>query len=101
MVHGVVGEWGHWDCRLDDDFDAVVGCLILAHVPDTIALLRRVSALVRPSGLVAFQEPDHTCPVETWPRARLFEQARCWRLEATRRAELERQDGIEISWSVS
>jgi len=101
MVHGVVGEWRHWDCRLDDDFDAVVGCLILAHVPDTIALLRRVSALVRPSGLVAFQEPDHTCPVETWPRARLFEQAWCWWLEATRRAGLERQDGIEISWSVS
>jgi SAM-dependent methyltransferase len=90
----VSGDMG--TVALDDDFDAVVGRLILVHVPDKVALLRRVGALVRPGGLVAFQEPDHTCPVATWPRARLFEQAWYWWLEATRRAGLERQMGLKL-----
>jgi SAM-dependent methyltransferase len=81
---------------LDDDFDAVVGRLILVHTPDKVALLRRVSTHVRLGGLVIFQEPDHTCPVETWPRAQLFEQAWNWWLEATRRAGLERQLGLKL-----
>jgi SAM-dependent methyltransferase len=81
---------------LDDDFDAVVGRLILVHTPDKVALLRRVSRQVRPDGLVVFQEPDHTNPVATWPQARLFEQAWNWWLEATRRVGLERQLGLKL-----
>jgi SAM-dependent methyltransferase len=81
---------------LDDDFDAVVGRLILVHTQDKVALLRRVSTHVRPGGLVVFQEPDHTHPVATEPRARLFEQTWNWWLEATRRAGLERQMGLKL-----
>ena len=81
---------------LDDDFDAVVGRLILVHTRDKVALLRRVSAHVRPGGIVVFQEPDHTNPVATQPRSRLFEQAWNWWLEATRRAGLERQMGLKL-----
>jgi len=81
---------------LADDFDAVVGRLILVHTQDKVALLRRVSAHVREGGLVVFQEPDHTNPVATLPRARLFEQAWNWWLEATRRAGLERQMGLKL-----
>jgi SAM-dependent methyltransferase len=81
---------------LDDDFDAVVGRLILVHTPGKVALLRQVSTHVRPGGLVVFQEPDHTNPLVTWPQARLFEQAWNWWLEATRRAGLERQMGLKL-----
>ncbi len=81
---------------LDDDFDAVMGRLILVHTQDKVALLRKVSTHVRPGGLVVFQEPDHTNPVATEPRARLFEQAWNWWLEATRRAGLERQTGLKL-----
>lgn len=81
---------------LDDDFDAVVGRLILVHTQDQVALLRRVSMHVRPGGLVAFQEPDHTHPIVTWPRAPLFEQVWNWWVEATRRAGLERQMGLKL-----
>jgi SAM-dependent methyltransferase len=81
---------------LDDNFDAVMGRLILVHVQDKVALLRRVSAHVRPGGLVVFQEPDHTHPIATEPRAQLFEQAWNWWLEATRRAGLERQMGLKL-----
>lgn len=81
---------------LDNDFDAVVGRLILVHVQDKVALLRRVSTHVRPGGLVVFQEPDHTHPIATLPRARLFEQTWNWWVEATRRAGLERQMGLKL-----
>jgi SAM-dependent methyltransferase len=80
----------------DDGFDAVVGRLILVHVPDPVALVRKVSTHVRPGGLVVFQEPDHTSPVATEPRAPLFEQASTWWVEATRRAGLERQMGLKL-----
>jgi SAM-dependent methyltransferase len=36
--------------------DAVVGRLILVHLPDPVGLVRRVAGLVRPGGVVAFQE---------------------------------------------
>lgn len=81
---------------LDDDFDAVVGRLILVHAQDPVALLRRVRTQVRSGGLVAFQEPDHTHPIATLPRAPLFEQVWNWWVEATRRAGLERQMGLKV-----
>ena len=41
---------------LDSPFDAVVGRYILQFLPDPVAVLRSVSRLVRPGGIVAFQE---------------------------------------------
>ena len=41
-------------------FDAIVGRLILAHVVDPVATLRRAAQHLRPGGLIAFQEPDFT-----------------------------------------
>src|SRR5215813_215573 len=40
-------------------FDAVVGRFILQFLPDPVAVLRRVSQLVRPGGIVAFQEVSY------------------------------------------
>ncbi len=39
-------------------FDAAVGRFILMFVPDPIAVLRSLSQLVRPGGVLAFQEPS-------------------------------------------
>jgi SAM-dependent methyltransferase len=91
LVSGDIGT-----TALDDNFDAVVGRLILVHIQDRVAVLRRVSTHVRLGGLVVFQEPDHTHPISTLPRARLFEQAWNWWLEAMRRAGLERQMGLKL-----
>jgi 2-polyprenyl-3-methyl-5-hydroxy-6-metoxy-1,4-benzoquinol methylase len=45
---------------LDEPLDAVVGRLILMHLPDPAATLRRLSSFVRPGGIVAFSENDIT-----------------------------------------
>jgi ubiquinone/menaquinone biosynthesis C-methylase UbiE len=41
-----------------DEVDAVIGRLILMHLPDPISTLRRLTGLVRPGGLIAFCEFD-------------------------------------------
>lgn len=47
------------DVTLDEPVDAVIGRLILGHLPDPVTALRRLSRLVRPGGLIAFQDFDN------------------------------------------
>jgi SAM-dependent methyltransferase len=46
------------DIPIEGPFDAVVGRLILMHVPQPAAVLRQLAKLVRPGGLIVFQEFD-------------------------------------------
>jgi ubiquinone/menaquinone biosynthesis C-methylase UbiE len=39
-------------------FDAAVGRFILMYLPDPVAALRSISQMVRPGGVLVFQEPD-------------------------------------------
>jgi SAM-dependent methyltransferase len=45
---------------LDEPVDAVIGRLILMHLPDPVAALRHLSSHVRPGGVIAFCETDIT-----------------------------------------
>jgi ubiquinone/menaquinone biosynthesis C-methylase UbiE len=45
---------------LDEPVDAVIGRLILMHLPDPAAALRQLRAFVRPGGAIAFSENDIT-----------------------------------------
>ena len=45
---------------LDEPVDAVIGRLILMHLPDPAATLRHLSSFVRPGGVIAFSENDIT-----------------------------------------
>jgi ubiquinone/menaquinone biosynthesis C-methylase UbiE len=45
---------------LDEPVDAVIGRLILMHLPDPAPTLRRLSSFVRPGGVIAFSENDIT-----------------------------------------
>jgi SAM-dependent methyltransferase len=45
---------------LDEPVDAVIGRLILMHLPDPAATLRRLGSFVRPGGVIAFSENDIT-----------------------------------------
>ncbi|OMC54832.1 methylase [Mycobacterium sp. IS-836] len=46
------------DIHLDEPVDAVIGRLILMHLPDPVAALRHLAAMVRPGGLIVFCESD-------------------------------------------
>ncbi|WAE66902.1 hypothetical protein OUQ49_14730 [Streptomyces cavourensis] len=47
------------DVVLDAPVDALIGRLVLGHQDDPVAFLRRLTGLVRPGGLIAFQEFDN------------------------------------------
>jgi len=46
------------DIELDEPVDAVIGRLILMHLPDPEAALRQLAGLLRPGGVIAFCESD-------------------------------------------
>lgn len=48
------------DLALDEPVDAVIGRLILMHLPDPVGTLRQLAGLVRPGGFIAFSEFDMT-----------------------------------------
>ena len=63
------------DRSLDEPIDAVIGRLILMHLPDPVATLRQLAGLVRPGGFIAFSEFDmtgaHSVPdLPVWRAAR-------------------------------
>lgn len=59
---------------LGTDFDAVVGRWVLMYVPEPEELLRHAGALLRPGGIVAFQEGDIRSSVRAYPPAPLHER---------------------------
>jgi len=44
------------DVRLDEPVDALIGRLILIHLPDPVSAVRELSRFVRPGGMVSFQD---------------------------------------------
>jgi hypothetical protein len=58
---------------LDEPVDAVIGRLILMHLPDPAATLRQLSNWVNPGGVIAFSENDITGTRST-PELPLFGQ---------------------------
>ena len=74
----------------DEPFDAVIGRLVLLYLRDPAATLRRLSAYVRPGGVVAFQEmamplarsnPDGAhfrARIGSWPRSLGLGSSQTW-----------------------
>jgi 2-polyprenyl-3-methyl-5-hydroxy-6-metoxy-1,4-benzoquinol methylase len=63
------------DLALDEPVDAVIGRLILMHLPDPVATLRQLAGLVRPGGVIAFSEFDITA-ARTVPELPLWQVVR-------------------------
>ena len=62
------------DITPDEPIDAVIGRLILMHLPEPVAALRRLATLVRPGGVIAFCDFDMTAArsvpwLPTWQTA--------------------------------
>ena len=51
--HSTIG-----DLVLNEPVDAVVGRLILMHLPDPVSTLRQLAGLLRPGGIIVFSEND-------------------------------------------
>jgi SAM-dependent methyltransferase len=60
------------------NLDAVVGRWILMYLPDPADVLRTAASLVRPGGVVAFQESDLSNPPPPYPPVPLHEQVKRW-----------------------
>jgi len=72
-VHGVLFEQSTIaDITLDQPVDAVIGRLILMHLPDAASALRDLAAHVRPGGIIAFSEIDVTA-ARTIPAQPLYQ----------------------------
>jgi ubiquinone/menaquinone biosynthesis C-methylase UbiE len=66
------------DLALEQEFDAVIGRLVLMYSADPSATLRSALRYVRPRGLVAFYEPNVGAPVWSEPMSPLHQLlARC------------------------
>lgn len=81
--------------RLIDEFDAVVGRLILLYTPEPHEVLRKFAGLVRPGGVVAMMEYEMTA-AGTLPPTDLSVRAVHWICEAFRRAGLDASLGARL-----
>lgn len=82
--------------ELDNDFDAIVGRLILIHLREPAGILRDLVRYLRPGGIVAFQDFDFTIAGASLPPSPLIERVDYWIKEAFRRAGGEMQMGLKL-----
>lgn len=83
----------------EQPFDAVVGRFVLMYVADPSDALRRVAGLVRPGGVVAFQEFHLESAMRSWPLSptSLYERSVDWVLETLRRAGVDTEMGLKLA----
>jgi len=79
-----------------EPFDAVVGRFILMFLPDPVSVLRSVARLVRPSGVVAFQEPSWTAMLALGTRLPVWLRTRQLIHEILLRSGANREMGITL-----
>jgi ubiquinone/menaquinone biosynthesis C-methylase UbiE len=79
----------------DQQFDAIIGRLVLAYLPDPSATLRRLSAFLRPGGTMAFQEMALPL-MRSVPDGPLFRNCCRWMMETFERAGFELDMGSKL-----
>ena len=77
------------------EFDAIVGRMVLMYSRDPAADLRSLIRCLRPGGLVVFQELD-MLPGKTVPPALVVDGVRAWLLDTFARAGLELEMGPKL-----
>ena len=92
-VHFVTGD--PVELGFEYRFDAVVGRLVLMYYPDAVTAVRKLSRLVKPGGLVVFQELDEeNC--RSFPPAPTFECATSWIKQALKLSGARPQTGLQL-----
>jgi len=80
----------------EQPFDAVVGRFILMFLPDPVSVLRSAARLVRPGGVVAFQEPSWTAMLAPGTRLPVWLRTRQLIHEILLRSGAHREMGIAL-----
>jgi ubiquinone/menaquinone biosynthesis C-methylase UbiE len=83
------------DLQQSGPFDALVGRLILLYLKDPAAVLRKMAGLVRPGGLIIFQEME-MATARSVPDVPLFARCGGWIVEAFKRAGVETSMGSRL-----
>ncbi len=81
---------------VSNGFDAVVGRFILQFVPNPVDVLRSVLRLLKPGGIVAFQEPSFAAFLHVCPQLRLWSTAVALICESGRRAGVNVEMGFSL-----
>ncbi len=84
--------------RLLDEFDAVVGRLVLLYTPEPDEVVRRFASVLRPGGVIAMMEYEMTA-AGTLPPTDLTARIAFWIAEAFRRSGLDASLGARLTTS--
>ena len=83
------------DLQQSGPFDALVGRLILLYLRDPAAILRKLAELVRPGGVIAFQEMD-MMTTHSVPDVPMYAKCGRWIVETFTRAGVETSMGSRL-----
>jgi SAM-dependent methyltransferase len=79
-------------------FDAAVGRLILMYLPDPVAVLRSLFRLVRPGGILAFQEPSWASCLALTAHLPLWSTCASLIRETFQRSGVNTEIGLDLYW---
>ena len=83
------------EMEFDQQFDAIVGRLVLMYYPDPVDTIRKLMRHVRPEGLIVFQELD-LANARSLPIAPLFERSLAWIKQTLSATGAQIQLGLEL-----
>lgn len=83
------------DADVGDAYDALVGRLVLMHIPRREDVFRRLVSLVKPGGAVAFLESNLASPWMSYPRSGTLDQ-----LQRVRAAAMQKAGPVEFYMGV-
>jgi ubiquinone/menaquinone biosynthesis C-methylase UbiE len=92
-VHFVQGD--PTQMKFDEDFDALVGRLILMYYPDPVDALRKLLPHLRPGGIVVFQEIDAS-GCKSHPASPTYERCVDWITRTFHLTGAQAKTGLEL-----
>ena len=82
---------------LPNDFDALIGRLVLMYLPDPVEILKQLATHLRPGGIIAFQEVEFsTYSSIARPDTPMMNQLAEWGVEVFRRSGANIGMGLDL-----